>query len=101
MNYNADLIAKILGEVNISLIAWSTCNIPTNAARLTGDLEGLGGILVVSAISVALRQISRALLASPDRAATLRATSWMASGSKALIPKSLDLTISCVGCNTK
>lgn len=76
-------MAAILGEVDISFIAWSTCNMPTRAALFTGDLEGLGGSFLVSAISVALRHMSRARLASPDKAATLRATSCTASGSNA------------------
>lgn len=76
-------MAAILGDVDISFIAWSTCNIPTRAALFTGDLDGLGGNFLVSAISVALRHISRARLASPDKAATLRATNCTASGSNA------------------
>ena len=92
------LIAIILGEVNISCKAMSTCLSPTTgccflAGLLMGDRPT--SPVSVSASSVALRQMSRALRASPETAETLRETSWIASLSNPSMPASRLLTISC------
>lgn len=60
------LMATTLGDENISCSAALTCDIPTKESLV---LEGER----FSAISVALLQMSRARLASPDTAATFLA----------------------------
>ena len=59
------IMARILGEENISCSASSTWLIPTNAVPFFFERE--------SAISTALRHISRHRRASPDTAATYEA----------------------------
>ena len=70
-------MARILGLENISwwALVTSSCLILSR--------------LLASAISVALLQMTRARLASPDRLVTFLATSWMASYWKMVRPSSL------------
>ena len=76
-------MAKIFGLENISWWALVTCSNP------------ILSFPAISAISVALLQMSRALLASPDKLATFLATNWMASAWNIVRPSSLLATIVC------